>query len=259
MQWIDTHAHLNNEDFAATVGEVVARAAAAGVESILVIGIDSPSSVRAIQLAQQYPSLYAVVGLQPNGLASLPPESWDEIREMSTAQKVVAIGETGMDRYWDSTPIPMQRDYFLRHLHLAHELSLPVVIHCREAEADILEVFDEFTNAVGGPIQGVMHSFSGSKETALRSIELGLHVSIAGMVTYKKNDALREMAAAIPLDRLLVETDSPYLAPVPHRGKTNEPAFVVHTGACLATVHGVSAEEIAQTTTANARRLFRLP
>jgi TatD DNase family protein len=170
----------------------------------------------------------------------------------------VALGETGLDRYWDHTPFPAQEDYFARHLELARRHKLPVVIHCREAEADVVRMlradFDRH-----GPVRAVMHSFTGDLATARDCLAMGLFISFAGMVTYKNAEALREVAKEVPPDRLLVETDSPYLAPVPQRGKRNEPAFVAHTAALLARERGVSPEVIAEQTTRNARALFGLP
>ena len=202
--------------------------------------------------------LSAVVGLQPNNLLEVLETDFEAIVKLAADPAVVAIGETGMDRYWKTVPIPLQREYFLRHLALAHERKLPLVIHCRDAEADIIDVLTQFAHETGSAISGVMHSFVGDEATARSCLDLGLHLSFAGMLTFKKNQALRDVAAMAPLDRLLVETDSPYLSPEPFRGNTNEPSRVIHTGACLAAIHRVSLEHMAEVTTANARRLFRL-
>lgn len=259
MEWIDTHAHLNDERFAERVDSILQQAHAVGVSQTLVIGIDLETSRSAVALAAEHLSLYAVVGIQPNSLDRVQPDDWDQILRLAREPKVVGIGESGLDQYWDFAPIQLQREYFFRHLQLSHELELPIVIHCRDAEQEVVEVLEQFAGDQGGPISGVMHSFTGSTETAKRCLELGLHISFAGMVTFKKNETLRETAATVPLDRILVETDSPYLAPHPLRGKENQPAYVVHTGACLAQVHGVDVEEFARITTQNACRLFHLP
>jgi TatD DNase family protein len=169
----------------------------------------------------------------------------------------VALGETGLDRHWDYTPFPQQEDYFARHLALARQLGLPVVIHCREAEADVMRMLREDFEK-HGPVRAVMHSFTGDSATAEACLAMGLHISFAGMVTYKNAQALRDVAKTVPLDRLLVETDSPYLAPVPLRGKRNEPANVVHTAACLAAVKGIEPNAIAEHTTRNAHLLIGL-
>jgi TatD DNase family protein len=251
----DTHAHLDDARFAADLPAVLGRAAAAGVTTTLTIGIDLPTSRAAVALAARFPQLKAVVGIQPNHVGEAGAGDWDEIVALAeTATNVVGVGESGLDRYWDRAPFPLQEDYFARHLELAKRVSKPLVIHCREAEADVVRVLTAF----GGPIRGVMHSFSGDAATAAACVELGLHISFAGMVTYKNADALRQVATTIPLERLLVETDSPYLAPVPVRGKRNEPAFVRHTAECVAKVRGVSAEVIFEATTRNARELFGL-
>lgn len=258
LKWIDTHCHLNSDEFTGKVGEVLEEATRAGVCQVLVIGIDVESSEAAVSLAAEHSPVYAVVGIQPNSLDRIKDGDLDRIAELSKAAKVVGIGESGLDRYWNRAPIELQRQYFVRHLELAQQLALPIVIHCREADADVVEVLQEY-HASHGPIQGVMHSFCGDVETAQRCLEVGLHISFAGMVTFKKNEALRKVVATIPLDRMLVETDSPYLSPHPLRGKQNKPSHVIHTGACLARLHGVSVEDFARITTENARRLFSLP
>ncbi len=171
---------------------------------------------------------------------------------------MVALGETGLDRYWDYTPFPQQEDYFARHLELARRTGLPVVIHCRDAEADVVRMLRaDFEKH--GPVRGVMHSFTGDLQTARDCLAMGLFISFAGMVTYKNAQPLRDVAREVPPDRLLIETDSPYLAPVPERGKRNEPAFVAHTAALLAQVRGVAPEVLAEHTTRNARALLALP
>ncbi len=254
MQYIDTHAHLDEEAFAVDRDEVVARAAAQGLAAIVTIGTTAESSRRAVELAARYDLVYAAVGIQPNYAATAEPGDWEIIEELAAQPKVVAIGETGLDRYWDHAPFEVQQDYFTRHMGLAKRLGLPFVVHCRDAEADVVSQMR--AEAAGAQLKGVMHSFTGGLETAQACLELGLYISLAGMLTYKKNVELRAVAAEIPRDRLLVETDSPYLAPVPHRGKRNEPAFVAQTLGWLAEIHGIPADEMARLTTQNARTLF---
>lgn len=258
LELIDTHAHLDDGRFASDLPAVLERAAAAGVVRILTIGVDLATSRAAVALAQKHPMLAAVVGIQPNHVAEANPGDFEEIARLAESEPtVVALGETGLDRYWDKAPFEMQEDYFRRHLALARKLGKPVVIHHREADADMVRVLgDEF--AAHGPIRGVMHSFSGEAATAAACLGFGLDISFAGMLTYKNADNLRDIARTVPLDRVLVETDSPYLAPVPVRGKRNEPAYVAHTAAVLAGVLGVSVEELGRRTTANARRLFSI-
>ena len=257
---IDTHAHLDDERFAADLADVLARAAAAGVGPIVTIGTSAESSRRAVGLAERHPLLVASVGIQPNHAAEAAPGDWDEVVRLAEHPRVVALGETGLDRHWDFTPFPIQEDYFARHLDLARRHGLPVVIHCREAEADVVRMLRADYDR-HGPVRGVMHSFTGDASAAEACLAMGLYLSFAGMVTYKNADDLRAVAAGVPLDRLLAETDSPYLTPVPLRGKVprNEPAHIVHTVACLARIKGVSPAELAAQTTANARRLFNFP
>jgi TatD DNase family protein len=254
MKLIDTHAHLDEEAFRPDRHEVISRASAAGLEFVVTIGTTAASSREAVEIAQANPLVYAAVGIQPNYVSQAAPDDWAVIENLATEPKVVAVGETGLDRYWDHAPFDLQAEYFERHITLARRHNLPFVVHCREAEKDVVAQLK--AAAASGPLQGVMHSFSGDVETALACVELGLYISFAGMVTFKKNDALRAVAAQIPLDRLLIETDSPYLAPVPFRGKRNEPAHVRHTAECLATVRNMTPEEIGDLTAQNARRLF---
>jgi TatD DNase family protein len=167
---------------------------------------------------------------------------------------VVAIGETGLDRYWDYSPFDVQRDYFDRHLRLSQQLGLPFIVHTRDSDGDVLTMLREARQR--GPLTGVMHSFTGTKETAAECLKLGLYISFAGMVTYKKSDALRAVARVVPAERILIETDSPYLSPQPLRGRRNEPSHLVHTASCLAQERGMPLDEFAALTTRNARRLF---
>ena len=255
MTLIDTHAHLDDERFADDLAEVLQRAVDAGVERVLTIGIDLKTSEAAVRLAHDHAMLSAVVGIQPNCVAEAHEDDFDAIVALANDVEVVAIGESGLDRYWDKAPFELQQLYFAKHLRLARTLSKPIVIHCREADADVVTMlradYDEY-----GPIAGVMHSFCGDATTAEACLTMGMYLSFAGMLTYKTAANLREVAATIPLERLLIETDSPYLAPVPKRGQRNEPSFVAHTAAVLADVVGVRIEELTAATTANAKRLF---
>ena len=257
LRLFDTHAHLNVDAFAEGFDETVSRARDAGVEAIMVIGIDAATSRRACDLAAEYPGfLYAAVGIQPNSAAEADVGDFAIIEELAGYPGVRAIGETGLDCYWDDTPIELQHAYFDRHMQLCRDTSLPMVIHMRDS-GDL--IVDQLKRQSSVP-PGIMHSFTGDWECAKTCLDLGLHISFAGMVTFKKSDDLREVARQVPEDRLLVETDSPYLSPEPLRGKRpNEPARVEHTLRCLAKLRGVSAESLAETTTENARRLFQLP
>lgn len=251
---VDTHAHLDEEAFEADRAETIERASAAGIVRIVTIGTTADTSRRSAEIADEFPSVYAAVGIQPNYAAQAKAGDWETIERLAAHPRVVAIGETGLDCYWDYAPFDVQIDYFQRHLALADDLNLPFVVHCREAETEVVEQLRRA--ASHGPLKGVMHSFTGNLETARACLELGLYISFAGMVTYKKSQALRDVARELPLERVLVETDSPYLAPQPMRGKRNEPSFVRVTANALAELEGVSQEEFARQTTANACRLF---
>jgi TatD DNase family protein len=257
MEFFDTHAHLFDERLAGDLDTVVTAARAVGVSDIISVGIDLASSLECVSHARKYPGVRAAVGIQPNHAAEAKPNDWDSIAAMAEGHpgEVAAIGETGLDRYWDHSPFALQEDFFDRHLALARKLGKPVVIHCREAEADVLRMLKVDFEA-HGPVKGVMHSFTGDATTLDGCLAMGLHISFAGMVTYKSAADLRALAKRVPANRLLIETDCPYLAPIPHRGKRNEPAFVIHTAKCLARERGESLSDLAVATTANARRLF---
>lgn len=252
----DTHAHLDEDAFRQDADEVIARAVASGVTTMLAVATTVESSRATIALAARVPNVFASVGIHPNYAVQAKPGDWEAIDELSSSPKVIAIGETGLDRYWDHTPFDVQIDYFRRQIELAKRRDLPFIVHCREAEPDVVAVLREAAGA--GQLKGIMHSFCGGRATLDAALEMGLHISFAGMLTFKKNAELRELAKTVPLDRLLVETDSPYLAPQPQRGKRNEPAFMRHTAECLAEIHGQTLDEMAAITTANARRLFGL-
>lgn len=251
----DTHAHLADERFGNDRAAVVERASAAGVTGIICVATTADDSARCAEIAAQFPMVRASAGMQPNTIAECRPGDWDRVMSLSRPPHVVAIGETGLDRHWDLTPFDQQEDFFARHLALARERQMPVIIHCREAETDVVRMLrDEFERS--GPIRGIMHSFTGDWPTAEACLAMGLHISFAGMVTYKGAGDLRAVSARIPMDRLLVETDCPYLAPVPLRGKRNEPAFVVHTAACLATERAMDPGELTNQTIRNALTCF---
>lgn len=253
----DTHTHLDDEQFDDIRDTVLARAEQAGVDGMIVVGTSVATSRKCVELATAHDQLHAAVGIQPNYCNEADEEAWSAIVAMASQQPVVAIGETGLDRHWDYTPFDVQQDYFDRHLRLSQTSGLPFIVHMRDCDEDVLRMLREA--AKRAPLHGVMHSFTGSAETAAECLSLGLHISFAGMVTYKKSRELRSIARTVPLDRLLVETDCPYLSPHPVRGqRPNEPALIAHTAACLADLHGMPVDELAQRTTENAHRLFRI-
>ncbi len=259
--FFDTHAHLDLEEFDADRAAVIERAREAGVAQILNAGISLASSRAAVKLAEVYAEVFAAVGIHPNSAAEAGPNDWDRIVELADQARVAAIGETGLDRYRDFTPLSLQQEYFERHLGLAQERNLPIVIHCRDAAEDLMPML---RRAVARrALKGIMHAFSGDAQMARECVELGLYISFAGNVTFsnKKFEGLRAVALAVPAERLLIETDSPYITPEPLRGrqKRNEPAWVIHTARRLAALRGLELSELEQQTTTNARRLFGLP
>lgn len=253
---IDTHAHLTDDRLRSQIAAVLDRARQAGVERSICVATSADDSVASIALGREHSdSVAPSVGIHPNHAVQAQADDWDRIVVLANDPIVVAIGETGLDRHWDDTPFAMQEDYFARHLELSRTTKKPIVIHCREAEADVVRMLrTEFERH--GPICGVMHSFCGAWATAEAALSMGLHISYAGMLTYKNGDNVRDTAIRVPSDRLLVETDCPYLAPVPMRGKTNEPAFVAHTAVELARIRNISPDSLADLTSENARRLF---
>ena len=257
-QVIDTHAHLTDRAFADCLPEVIETARAAGLINIGVIGFDATTSLAACELADQFAGyLFASVGIQPNSAAEAGPKDWAVIERLATGPNVLALGETGIDLYWKDTALNVQQDYFERHIELAKSTNLPLVIHLRESGQQIVDQLRPHT--ANGRVRGVMHSFTGDLKTCRDCLDMGLYISFAGMVTFKKSDDLRAIAAFVPADRLLVETDSPYLSPEPHRGKRpNQPARVVHTLEAIAKTRGVTYATMAEQTSANAKRLFGL-
>jgi TatD DNase family protein len=251
---VDTHAHLMDTAFASDLPAVLDRAAAAGVVAMVCVGYDEASSEAAVALAEQYPHLLAAVGIHPNASGSARPGAWARIEELSQHPRVVGIGETGLDNFRKRTPPAVQRERFLWHLDLAARRELPVIVHNREADREVGPILLDWARSSGG--RGVLHCFSGDDEMLAAGLEAGFTVSIAGPLTYKNAGGLPARAQRVPLDRLVVETDCPYLPPHPHRGQRNEPALVRLTATRLAELHGVSVEQLEAATTENARRLF---
>ncbi len=252
---IDTHAHLTDDSLLPELEKYLELAAAAGVGAVLSIGTTLESSRACVALAERYPNIRAAVGLHPNNCCRAAIGDWGFIGELCRHPRVAALGETGLDRHWDDCPWEVQVDYFRRHLALSRETELPVVIHTRECAEETLEILRQ--ESEHGPSRGVMHSFTGPASVAEGCLALGLYISFAGMVTYKNAAEIRDIARDIPEDRILVETDSPYLTPHPFRGKRpNHPALVAHTLEQLAELRGLPKAILAEHTTRNAERLF---
>ncbi|MDR1069765.1 MAG: TatD family hydrolase, partial [Gracilibacteraceae bacterium] len=235
MIW-DVHAHLNDPRLAGELEAVLARARAAGVERIINIGFDGDSSAASVALAEKYASVYAAVGVHPHDAAGAGPQTWDRLRDLARHPKVLAWGEIGLDYYRDLSPRDTQRRVFTEQIEMADEAGLPIVIHDRDAHGDVLAIVRERPPAHGG----VFHSYSGSWEMAREVLRLGFYLSFSGPVTYRNARQALEVLAKAPADRLLVETDCPYLPPEPHRGKRNEPAYAALTAAKVAELRGVS-------------------
>jgi TatD DNase family protein len=250
MSLVDSHCHLDDKQFNEDREAVIERSLAAGVDLMLAVGTGEgpPDLESGIRLAEKYPFIYATVGVHPHDASKASDATMQRLRELATHPKVVAIGEIGLDYHYDFSPREVQRAVFERQIAIAREAGKPIVIHTREA-------WDDTFAAIGAGMPGIMHCFSGGPEEARRCLSLGFHLSFAGIVTYPKALDVQEAAKATPLDRLLVETDAPYLAPVPKRGKRNEPAFVKETAKRLAELKGCSFEDLAAATTANFHRL----
>lgn len=252
---VDTHCHLNFRDKFPDVGTTISRAHENGVHRVIVVGCDTETSQIAIELAYEYEQVFACVGWHPTYAANYSQAEISKIEEMTKHTKCVAIGEIGLDYHWDFSTPEQQRICTAAHLKLAVSCGLPVVFHCREAYDDLLDWLEELPDK---PRAMVLHCFSGNLEHARRGIALGCYFGVDGPVTYKNASSLRNILATIPLDRLLLETDAPYLTPHPYRGKPNEPAMIPLINAALAEVLGVSPSEMAEVTTRNAERVFGL-
>jgi TatD DNase family protein len=257
-QFIDSHCHIDGPEYDADRDQVIARARAAGVTTMLNVGTGDPRSgafERAAELSEKYEGIYGAIGVHPHDAKLFDDAAEKRLRDLARqSSRVVAWGEIGLDYHYDHSPREVQRDAFRRQLRIARALDLPVIIHSREANEDTITVLGE--ELAGYARAGVLHCFGGDLQMARAAIDLGFFISFAGNLTFKKAEDLRDIARQLPLDRLLVETDCPYLTPVPFRGKRNEPARVVETGKCLAELHGRDLQELGQITSTNFTRLF---
>lgn len=256
MALVDSHCHLDGTKFAGDLDAVLGRAAEAGVTRLLAIGTgDGPPELDcAVRLAEKYPQMLATVGVHPHEAAKVTAQTFDDLRALGRHEKVVAFGEIGLDYHYDFSPREIQKEVFVEQLRIARELDLPIVIHTREAWEDTMAVLRQHWN---GP--GVMHCFTGTPTQAQQALDMGFHLGFGGVLTFRTAEDVRESARITPDDRLLVETDAPYLAPIPWRGKRNEPSFMVETVRKLAEVRGVTAEHIAAVTAANFAALCLQP
>jgi TatD DNase family protein len=257
--FIDSHAHIDGDDFDNDREAVIERAHAAGVSVILNVGTGDPHSgalERAVELGKAHKNVYTAIGTHPHDARLYDDAAEEKIKNLINDEHVIAWGEIGLDFHYDNSPRDVQLEVFKRQLRAARECDLPVVIHTREAETETIEILK--SEYEGAQRRGVFHCFSGSMDLAQRAIEIGFMISFSGIVTFKKAEELRAVAKQVPLDRLLIETDCPYLTPIPYRGKRNEPAYVVEVARCLAGLHGVELEEMARITTDNFNRFFEL-
>lgn len=251
---IDSHCHLDFPDFADELDDVVARAGRAGISHMVTISTHVSKFPQVKAVAERYENIFCTVGIHPHQAESEPEITVEELTELADHPKVVGIGETGLDFFYEHSPRDIQERQFRTHIDVARNTGLPLIVHTRDADTDTIRILEE--EHAKGPFPGLIHCFSASQDLAERMIAIGFYISFSGIVTFKKADELRDVAAAVPEDRILVETDSPYLAPVPRRGKRNEPAFTAFTAAKVAEVRGIAPSDIATLTTANFRRLF---
>ncbi len=259
---IDSHAHLDGRAYDSDREEVIQRALAAGLQAIITIGVekDLPGIEKAVAIADDHVAVFATVGVHPHDAQAIQEDWYDKIKALADHPKVVGIGETGLDYHYMHSPKLRQQGAFERFLCLGRDLDLPVVIHTREAEEDTLFLLNQFQQQGGGKsLYGVVHCFSGDYSLARKFLDMGLYLSFTGVITFPKAEVLRDVIKKIPLERVLLETDCPYLTPIPFRGKRNEPAHVVHVAKTVADILGKPLEEVAGTTTQNVITLFRLP
>ena len=257
--YIDSHAHIEGSEFDADREAVIHRAIEAGVEIIVCVGdgeVAANSHAAAFRIAEQYPFIYTTVGVHPHEARLLDDNLYAQLMEMSRHPKVIAWGEIGLDYHYDNSPRAVQREAFRKQLRMALDRGLPLSIHTREAEADTLAILEEEWKGSG--LGGVIHCFTGTRAFAEAAVKLGFYISFSGVVTFKKAEDLRETARALPIDKILIETDSPFLAPTPYRGRRNEPAYVIETARAIAMLRGIEPDDLGRATSENFKRMFGL-
>ena len=252
---IDTHVHLNAEQYVDDLDEVIERARENGIEKMVVIGCDRPTIERTMELIDEHEDIYGVIGWHPVDAIDCTDEDLEWIEQLSKHEKIVGIGEMGLDYHWDKSPKDVQKDLFKKQIELAKRVNLPIIIHNREATEDCVAILKEMH---AEKIGGIMHAFSGDESVADEIVDMNFYVSLGGPVTFKNAQLPKDIAVHVPIDRLLVETDAPYLTPHPYRGKRNEPAYVKLVAEKIAELRQISYEELAQTTSENAKRLFKI-
>jgi len=254
---IDSHAHIQGKEYAGEAADVIARARAAGVEKIIAVGGagDMSSNTEAVALADSFPNIYATVGMHPHDAKDVGADELRALRELTSHPKVIAVGETGLDYYYNHSPHEVQRRVFAQFIGMARETGLPIVVHERDAAQEAAELL---RSEGGRELHGVIHCFTGNYEAACDYLDLGFYLSFTGIITFKNAEPLRDVVRKVPLERMLVETDSPFLTPMPHRGKRNEPAFVRLVAETVAKVKGISLEEVAERTSQNVQDLFAI-
>lgn len=251
---VDSHCHLNFSDFSQDIEDVISRAQHAGVVAMQTICTELTEFEEVYSISERYSGIFASVGVHPNESGKTPVTPAAELVRLASRPKVIGIGETGLDYHYQTSDRDTQRESFKQHIHAARESGLPLIVHSRDADQDTVDILSEAMEE--GAFSGLIHCFTSSKYLADKAIEMGFYISLSGIISFKSAQAIRDAIADVPLDRLLVETDAPYLAPTPHRGKRNEPSFVLHTNRVLAEIKQISEQECAQRTTANFYRLF---
>ena len=254
---IDSHAHIQGKEYAGEVEAVIARAREAGVDTIIAVGGagDMSSNTEAVRMAKGFSNVYATVGMHPHDAKDVGADELEVLKDLAANAKVVAIGETGLDYYYSHSPHDVQRRVFGQFIHMARHTQLPIVVHERDAAQDATELL---RGEGAGELRGVIHCFTGNYAAACAYLDLGFYLSFTGIITFKNAEALREVVRKVPLERIFVETDSPYLTPVPHRGKRNEPAYVSFVAETIAKVKDITLDKVAQVTTANVKQLFHI-